>query len=286
MISDKKKSALRLWEECFEDTEQFVEFYFNNIYKDRYTYIGLNMSTPVSHLQTIPYRISIDGKTFPANYISGACTSEEARGKGYIRSLMLEALGERKKKGDIYSILIPANDELFNFYETKLGYKPFFFEEKTESISLIKDFLPNNPIKATDIIGIIKNIERLRIFPCVKHSIGQIRNIIREYEIFENYDIIYIKDNNHTFHGVAFVECNGEHILIKEIFCSRNSSDYLFEKIITKYPNKKIFVTTPISKYSDTKSIKKGMIKCLYEDDRELNGLISENIGFLSLMHE
>lgn len=282
----KKEHAVRLWDECFGDSEKFTEFYFNNIYKDEYTYIYVEKNKPICHLQTIPYKIHINGKDFMAHYISGACTTQDERGKGHMTRMLLSVLHDRKDKDDVYSFLIPANDGLFNFYEKNFGYKPFFFQQKTDSLSDIKYFLPNKLKQTSDLSSIIIEGEKQREFSLVKHDHWQIKNIIKEYNTFDNYDIITIKDNKKLYHGVAFIEFDDEGIIIKDIFSSACVYDYLIDDIMKKYPDRKIIITSPVKSASDNKIIKKGMLKCLDKDNNDAINALNDNIGFMSLMHE
>lgn len=277
-MSLKKNISIKLWSECFDDSPQFIDFYFNNIYNDLYTYIYVENGEPISHLQTIPYTLYYNGKTHPINYISGACTTLNKRGNGYMQKLMLSALSDREKRGDKYSVLIPANDSLFCFYE-KMGYKTFFFQDKTEKLSGMKYFLPNRNLRDHDIRQLISQSEDLRTFANVKHSIGQITNIIKEYTLFDNYDIVYIKDSKGAFVGVAFIYINQSDITINAVFCSSDIFDYLMYKVFRKYPNHNIYIVKP----SDgIHSVRKGMIKCLSDS----NFCIYNDIGFFNLMHE
>ena len=130
MHSDKKIETLKegtinLWRTCFNDTEEFIRFYFERKYKDETT-IGIEENGQiVSVLQMLPYTMTWNQQEVPVSYISGASTHPDARNKGLMQKLLTEAFFTMKNRKFIFSILIPQEDWLYDYY-SQAGYAPVF----------------------------------------------------------------------------------------------------------------------------------------------------------------
>ena len=69
-----------LWRLCFEDTEEFIRFYFSKKYKEENTLVYWDKQGDViAALQMPLYPITFAGTLVQAGYISGACTHPLAR---------------------------------------------------------------------------------------------------------------------------------------------------------------------------------------------------------------
>lgn len=144
-----KKFVRQMWDEIFyQDSEEFRDFYFERKYSHNNTYVYLENLKPVSSLQNLDYNLRFQGENFEISYISGACTFESFRKKGYMREIIKETFTENYKNNKVFSSLIPATSELFSYYE-KFGYKTAAYIDKEifrsnytskNECRLIKDF--------------------------------------------------------------------------------------------------------------------------------------------------
>lgn len=117
-----------LWSRCFGDTAQAV-WEFWKIF-DRISVYVAKEKAPVAMLCALPVTyFDIDGEAHPASYFYAVCTEEAFRGRGICKSLMDFAENARKKEGDQFVFLTPAEENLFEFYG-KIGYKTAFFNKK------------------------------------------------------------------------------------------------------------------------------------------------------------
>jgi len=114
-----------MWKTCFGDSDAFMDLYFGRKYKNENTLIYFEDDVAIASLQILPYKIRFYGKEISCSYISGACTLPEYRGKGYMTELLAEAFNVMQERHIPISILIPAEDWLFRFYE-KCGYTQTF----------------------------------------------------------------------------------------------------------------------------------------------------------------
>lgn len=120
---DKYKAALKvLWKHCFPgDTDKFIDYYFDEIYKNTESLIELEDGQPVAFLQMIPYSIQMGETIYTGGYLSGVMTHPEYRNKGYMAKLLNASFDEMGKKGYDYTFLIPQEEWLIKVYE-KFGF--------------------------------------------------------------------------------------------------------------------------------------------------------------------
>ena len=125
--SEKDKwNVADLWQESFDDSPEYVEFFFNHVYKPENTLVIKRDGFIVSALQMIPYTAKLSAKTVPAAYVCGACTHPFERGQGLMKTLVRHAKLEMKRRGFVFAVVIPAEPSLFVFYE-KLGFTKKIF---------------------------------------------------------------------------------------------------------------------------------------------------------------
>lgn len=110
-----------LWKLCFNDSDAFIQLYFDKKYRRDNTDIVLRQKRVVSALQRLPYSMSYYGSVVPVVYLSGLCTHPEYRGNGLMGSLIRQAHRKMYEAGCWFSLLIPANESLVSFY-ARFGY--------------------------------------------------------------------------------------------------------------------------------------------------------------------
>lgn len=119
-----------LWKLCFNDSEHFMQLYFSKVYRHELnSYIERNGKI-IAALQRLPYTMLFAGQQIPVGYVSGVCTIPEFRGKGIMTDLLEKAHLQMAESGFYCSLLIPAEEKLFDYY-TRRGYvacRPSHFE--------------------------------------------------------------------------------------------------------------------------------------------------------------
>ena len=113
--------VIRLWKDCFEDTEEFIQLYFERKYKGENTLLyRIVEGEALGALQMLPYPMTYAGSCIDISYISGACTIAKARNEGIMKRLLLRAFEEMGKRNVVMSTLIPQEAWLFDYYR-RLG---------------------------------------------------------------------------------------------------------------------------------------------------------------------
>lgn len=117
--TDKKdfNELKHLWKSCFDENEKAIDLFFEKAMKFTDVYCAKLNGKIVSAIYLI--KASLNDKK--AHYIFAVATLSEYRGKGIMRNLMEYSLNDAKNNGDVYSLLFPANEKLYDFYK-KFGY--------------------------------------------------------------------------------------------------------------------------------------------------------------------
>ncbi|MCI9080525.1 MAG: GNAT family N-acetyltransferase [Lachnospiraceae bacterium] len=107
-----KDLCYMLWTKCFDDTEQYTDYYFNNRWNNSITVLA----DEASMLHLNPYNTIINGKETEIYNIAGVCTLEEYRKRGYMDSVLKKALRVMYRQGKPFTYLMPASEEIYKPY--------------------------------------------------------------------------------------------------------------------------------------------------------------------------
>lgn len=123
---DKLKS---LWQECFGDEMEYINLYFDNLYKNEYCYVAVQGQTICSMQMFLPATLkNKKGRNINGRYVYAVATNPDFRGKGIMRKLEEFAKEDVKSKGIEFLTLVPASQSLFNLYK-EIGYKNYAYLE-------------------------------------------------------------------------------------------------------------------------------------------------------------
>ena len=120
-LPEDKTKVAELWQVSFNDSPEYVELFFERVYKPENTLVIKRSGLIVSALQMVPYQAKFGDEVVSVAYLCGACTHPLERGKGLMKSLFIHAKREMKRLKYHFSIVIPAEPSLFNFYR-ELGF--------------------------------------------------------------------------------------------------------------------------------------------------------------------
>ena len=105
-----------LWSVVFNEPQEAVALFFNRNLS-LHAYMAQRNGAPVAAVYLTD--ATLNGE--PAHYLCGAATLPAFRGRGIMSRLIAFALNDARSRGDCYSLLYPANEGLYRFYE-RLGY--------------------------------------------------------------------------------------------------------------------------------------------------------------------
>lgn len=112
------KDLRRLWQEAFNEPEDFTDLFFSVGYSPRRCHYIAENGVPVSALYWFDCELS-DHKLA---YIYGVATLKSHRGKGLAGRLLNETHEILRQQGYAGAILVPSGASLFDFYR-QFGYE-------------------------------------------------------------------------------------------------------------------------------------------------------------------
>ncbi len=184
-----KSKAKRLWIECFGDNQDFVNFYFEKVFKAEECKLCFDEEgqKAVAHIHLPVYDIALaKGLEIKANYISGACTDKAFRKRGVMKELLRETLREAKEESDLSaSFLIPASEDLAEYYSKHFGYEPLVYHQETNNLAEILELSEDVEIEETfkEVIPFLIYCEQAMKKSHLRHSQEQWEHIFAEYKL-------------------------------------------------------------------------------------------------------
>jgi Predicted acetyltransferase involved in intracellular survival and related acetyltransferases len=257
----------KLWRLCFpEDTEYFVNLYFDKVYTNENTLIFLENDKPVASFQMIPYPIKNNDQIKLAGYISGTMTHPDYRRKGIMSRMLKYSFDAMREKGYDFSFLIPQEGWLFEYY-SRFGYEeafpnsfvsPALFEASSSQEVILRDktiriYTRPEEIDLSDFFAVYSRF-LMENNPVVLKTKKQVAIILDDF--FDEKGVLFSND-----WGIAFCSGNKEEVFVKEFFYFDTEMEGHFLSAITGYFQTKNLL---IQKYSASPSATcLGMIKKL-----------------------
>ncbi|WP_312645198.1 GNAT family N-acetyltransferase [Hydrogenoanaerobacterium sp.] len=114
-----------IWKECFGDADDTIDFYYNKRFRCENTLVWLEQGVPAAMLTLLPAELKQGEAYVPVQYVYAVATRKAHQGRGISSKLLEYANGLIAERGEVLSLLVPAQGELFSFYE-KRGYTTTF----------------------------------------------------------------------------------------------------------------------------------------------------------------
>lgn len=115
----------RLWQDCFQESKRFPDYFLNNYFRPRDGLVYRVSGRIAAAVYLLPAAVVLNGRRMQAHYIFAAGTFPEFRSRGFMASLLAYAAIYGAKRGDCFSVVLPADAPLYCFYE-KNGYFDFY----------------------------------------------------------------------------------------------------------------------------------------------------------------
>ena len=276
-----KHEVARLWQDVFHDAVDYVELFFNRVYKPENTLVIKRDGRIISALQMIPYAVKLNERIIPTAYLCGLCTIPSERGRGYMKKLMHDAMNQMQKRGYGLAIVIPAEPSLFNFYREFGFTSPV---NQTTAIHCYDDYIINVREKNCPYIFETCTNEHFTYFDrkqqelekTILHDASDYETILQELKIDEGQAFVAL--DHQTPVGMAFAKkCSPNTVLLKTMFADNLiiSTDLQIHACRT-FDAKNVKIILP--KAPAKESAPYGLVCMIDNQDYNLNDL------FLSLM--
>lgn len=155
----------KIWKVCFDDTEEYVDMFFKEVFDPSHLMLSEHDGKPVSSLLLQPFAMNFRGVELPANYICGAATLPHFRMHGIMSGLMRQALRRSYDQGALLCCLIPAEDYLYAYYRN-FGFCPAFYSQ----LSCFTDAHPFRHDNDYTLVADLDTDEAYEFFNAVMHS--------------------------------------------------------------------------------------------------------------------
>ena len=129
-----KDQVVSVWNYCFEDGEDFVKYYFENVYDENNTIIIEENDEVLSALQLNKYTIDLRDNKYDVSYVVGVSSKPEVRGLGYMKHLMTYTLEELYKNGEKVSLLMAIDYRLYKRYGFDHCYDQIQYNLRTDEL--------------------------------------------------------------------------------------------------------------------------------------------------------
>ena len=133
---DKDISQIKeLWQYCFDDSPEFVEWFFENRYKSEYALAYYDGDKISSALQLLPYTIMLRGRQMDTSYLVGMSTWPEYRGRGDAAALIRHSLELMRGRQEWVSILLPFRYDFYRKYGWEICCEHLMYKGNNELFS-------------------------------------------------------------------------------------------------------------------------------------------------------
>lgn len=118
LASEEKGLSRPLYEEVFpEDSQRFVDFYYEYKTRDNEILVLKDKDTIVSMLHLNPYRMIVNGYEVCSKYIVAVATRKAYRHKGCMEALLKRALHDTASQRIPFVFLMPASEKIYAPYD-------------------------------------------------------------------------------------------------------------------------------------------------------------------------
>ncbi|MCR8746549.1 GNAT family N-acetyltransferase [Romboutsia lituseburensis] len=245
---DELNDIKNIWNYCFNDGENFVDYYFKNKYKRHNTIVVEDEGEVVSSLQLNQYKINLNNKIYNTSYVVGVSTLPQVRGRGYMKNIMKFMLKELYKRNQLVSILMPIDYRLYRKY----GYEHCYDQiEYNINIEDLGNYKINGRLYKANQFNINELVDISRKF--LKDINGNVERDEKFYlnllnEIKSENGHIYIHENNGS-EGYIIYFLDGETMFVREIYYKNMDSLKSMLKFIYNHNTqcKKVKISAPIN---------------------------------------
>lgn len=116
------QAVKRLWQYCFDDSEEFVQWYFDHYYQPENTLGVYDGERLMAATQIIPYTISLRRTPMSVGYVVGVSTAPEARRQGLGKQMLIGALQKMRARQQYLSLLMPFEGGFYYGYGWEFSY--------------------------------------------------------------------------------------------------------------------------------------------------------------------
>ena len=226
----KREEARALWQLCFGDSDEFLDRYFDRLYREEDVLLAEDEGTAIGHLQFPELTLSLGEETLPAGYVVAVCTHPDHRGKGIMRPLLHEALRREKARGDVVSVLLPAEEWLYRYYSSAGGYAPVINRARSNRR---EDALgeEDSAVTAPSLVDYLLKVEASQQEPSLLHSRAFWEVITEDFEREEALLLQIHRTESGLIDGALFLVKGEAELLVQTLFGTKPVREALLTEV-------------------------------------------------------
>ena len=226
----KGEDSRRLWQLCFGDSDEFLDRYFSLVYREEDVLLAYDGSKAVGHLQFPKMALSLGEETLPLGYVLAVCTHPDHRGKGIMRPLLHEALRREKARGDVASVLLPAEDWLFRYYTSVGGYAPVVNRARSRrQEDALREEDP--AVAAPSLVDYLLQVEASQQTPSLLHSRAFWEVICEDFEQEEDLSLQIHRTESGLIDGALFLVKEETELLVQALYGTKQVREALLTEV-------------------------------------------------------
>lgn len=247
----KEEDLLQLkeiWKLCFGDADSFIDFYFENRDWLRETAVLIKGGRILSMLTMIPVALTArNGEKFWASMLYAIATHPDFQKRSFAEQLIEYSNEYLLSKSVFATLLVPAGEDLFRFYE-KRGYRSGFFvreallcREEIEKLNGSAAPCRIKPVEAAQYNRIRR--DKLRGRPYLDYREEEIA-FEKRLTLTSGADLFAIETGGSE--GCAYAErVSEEELIVKELLVPDIYLAAALKQLAEILPGEKYFVRTP-----------------------------------------
>lgn len=247
---DKIKDVKSIYRESFNDSADYVEMYFNRVYREEDARVGCDPTGKVvTSLLLQQYEMNFAGTKVPMGYIAGAATRRAYRGQGYMARLLADTLSFAYDRGDLFCALIPAHRWLYDYYN-RFGFATVFYIREMRYTSAHEftyegDYERIDDIATPEIYDAFAGLNDMRS-PCVAHSYDDYLNIIEDNRMDNGLAFALRDKADDVIKAVVFAVVSGGRVVVRELFAADPNAEGAAMSVVAEtYPGMSITLIAP-----------------------------------------
>lgn len=273
-----------IWKVCFGDPDKYIDFYFANRYKEQETLLLLHNGTIAAMLTMLPVKtVTPEKRMFNTAMLYAIATHPTEQNKGFSTRLMDYSNQFLMASDRVLSILVPAEEQLFDFYRQRGYQNGFYIREVPLTKTLIDNLPTHEPCKCT--------ISPINAEEYNRRRNKQLSN--RLYIAYADEDMAYQKKlsrlsgadlygiNGENIQGcVAIERVNSAKVLIKEILVPDGVLNEAIKLIAQHLKAQQFILRTPahLAEHLGGTVRPFGMVRILKDIDLKIT---PEELGYL-----
>ena len=187
-------------------------------------------SKAIGHLQFPQLTLSLGEETLPAGYVVAVCTHPDHRGKGIMRPLLHEALRREKARGDVVSVLLPAEDWLYRYSTSVGGYAPVV--NRARSNRREDALREEDPaVTASSLVDYLLRVEASQQEPSLLHSRAFWEVITEDFEQEEDLALQIHRTESSLIDGALFLVKGESELLVQALYGMRPVREELLTEV-------------------------------------------------------